>query len=358
MSRCPRNQKGQGLVTWLTMRAMHRNSPQTRMWLMHTADTPQQTFTHQDTETLLHAGTTFRWTHITMAWTSIHISEWKHKITETGTKPGHLWGTPTWPLIDTETQTLPSPAHRNTEKRGNTATQLMQTNTNTRNANTPETLASKATVSLTWWRKGTTRIQRVKTVGGRTRGNQTIMSWQSSSKNLVQFLQSDIRYLGYLQKASALTVVFFGRVRDPQCDAAWHHYGVLQSRLCPGGGRSQQGGQRCPEGPEGFPSAVQAAFQQTSSPSCQVQHRLSDTASIASFTTNIWVSLFSLWWCWQEAVWTKEEFSPGCTICSLCPYSRQMQSKSNYLWEYVSRAAVVVFWIFEGVLCKAVCASL
>lgn len=90
-------------------------------------------------------------------------------------------------FTSTEAKTLPGPAHRNTGRRGNTVTRTTWTNANIRNTSAPGMLDSKATASLIWWRKEHIRNPRAKTTQQRTRRNQTIMSWQSCSRNLVGF---------------------------------------------------------------------------------------------------------------------------------------------------------------------------
>lgn len=49
-------------------------------------------------------------------------------------------------------------------------------------------------------------------------------------------------------------------------------------------------------------------------------------ASLVSFETSV---CFSPCLLSQETVWTKEEFSLGCTFCTICPYSEQMQGNSS-----------------------------
>lgn len=116
----------------------------------------------------------------------VWIQRIQDKITKTGIQPCQKSIKQTHPALTTaETKTLPWLAHRNTGKRGSTVNPLTRTNTNIRNANTPRMLGLKATASLTWWRKGPVRKKAMRQM---TKRNQTIMSWQNSSRNLVGFL--------------------------------------------------------------------------------------------------------------------------------------------------------------------------
>lgn len=60
---------------------------------------------------------------------------------------------------------------------------------------------------------------------------------------------------------------------------------------------------------------------------------------------------FSLVLLSQKTVWTKEEFSPGCTFCSKCPYSKQMQGNSRVMMKR-NAAYLQLFFICDAMLCK------
>lgn len=50
-----------------------------------------------------------------------------------------------------------------------------------------------------------------------------------------------------------------------------------------------------------------------------------------SFINLIYHKQFFTSFALQETVWTEEEFSPGCTLCSVSPYSEQMQGNSGVI---------------------------
>lgn len=213
-----------------------------------TTDT-QQTRLHWRTEFLLCAAAAalrLNWTHQQTVkaatkqesmWNQIPQQMWhrQNKTTETGPQSDPC------PVTPPEMKTQPWQVHRSTGKRGSTVT---PTSTVTGKANTPEVPPLKASASLTWWRKGPTRTKKRRTMRPETRRNQTITSWQSSSRSLVGYVgpQQVQCWSWEAIKCYECQFCVCVCVRYPQRDAAWQHHRVLQPRLCSSGGRSQQGG--------------------------------------------------------------------------------------------------------------------
>lgn len=91
------------------------------------------------------------------------------------------------------------------------------------------------------------------------------------------------------------------------------------------------------------------------------------TDIIYSFSNLIWnkkflFCLFFFFPClfFQETVWTKEEFSPGCTSCWVGSNFEQMQSKAIllYIIQYIKYRYSSIFFFFVAMFCKLIYFSL
>lgn len=255
------------------------------------------------------------------------------KTTETGIQPSQQSKTPTrLALTNTETKTLPWLAHRNTGKRRSTVTLPTQTNTNVRNANTPTMLGLKATASLTWWRKGPIRKKAMRQM---TRRNQTIMSWQNCSRNLVGFLCTNPGLFGEITRL--LTVFLLLILHGLQVSTVWCSMTPSWSPPTLTMFLWRQKPTEWPEMPwkplrflassAGCPSIAPLLHLQGTQP--HTHTLLLCGALLKSFKKEKKFFICFSRLLSQKTVWTKEEFTPGCTSCTKCPYSKQMQGNSR-----------------------------
>lgn len=201
-----------------------------------------------------------------------------------------------------------------------------------------------------------------------TRRNLTIMSWQSSSRNLVGFLctnpLSHIRH--DLLSKSQETISFFVDsfvTLLPWSSSGIHsvmqHDTIMESsnpdyvlveaeanRVAKDALKAIKVSRQQCRLPYNTPPPPPARYSQSLG---------MFRASLISFKTNI--SQFFLCLLSQKTVWTKEKFSPGCTFCSICPFCEQMQGNSSVIIKRIF-SVVMAVCICDAMLCKFICFSL